>query len=81
MAVEGPVSRISGRSWVPAPEPALTEITLTGTVSRMVVPPFASMMRAGWLGRRGRVVALTAVALSIVLVAAEFTVRILTAPH
>jgi hypothetical protein len=57
-----------------------TAVTMVGQFALTYSLPWGvGLAAAGWLGRPGRVAALIAVALSALLVAAEFTMRALTA--
>jgi hypothetical protein len=58
-----------------------TAVTMVGQFALTYSLPWGwGLVAAGWLGRRGRVAALTAVALSVLLVAAELVMRFPTAP-
>lgn len=58
-----------------------TAMTMVGQFALTYSLPWgAGLVAAGWLGRRGRIAALTAVALSVLLVAAELAMRFPTAP-
>jgi hypothetical protein len=56
--------------------PGFTAVTMVGQFALTYSLPWgAGLVATGWLGRRGRVAALTAVALSALLVATEFALR------
>ena len=58
-----------------------TAVTRVGQFALTYSLPWGvGLVAAGWLGRRGRIAALTAVGMSVLLVAAELTMRFPSAP-